>query len=137
MGRIYTRADNDGRNIFTFGSNQLGIHGAGAALAARLDWGAQPGVGEGRTGMAYAIPTKITPHQRRNLNDIAISVRRFNEYAVARPGYRFLLTTVGTGHAGYTHEQVAPLFQGLPRNVILPDEWVPLLTRKQTLRDFF
>lgn len=44
--------------IFVFGSNLAGGHGAGAAKAAREHYGARYGVGSGRTGRAYAIPTK-------------------------------------------------------------------------------
>lgn len=44
--------------VFVFGSNLAGRHGKGAALEAAQHWGAQYGVGEGRTGNAYALPTK-------------------------------------------------------------------------------
>jgi hypothetical protein len=44
--------------IFVFGSNLAGRHGAGAALEALNRWSAKIGVGRGRTGYAYAIPTK-------------------------------------------------------------------------------
>ncbi len=46
------------QEIFVFGSNLLGIHGAGAAKTARLNYGAKNGGGFERTGDAYAIPTK-------------------------------------------------------------------------------
>jgi len=46
------------REIFIFGSNEAGRHGKGAALHARQHHGAEYGVGVGRTGDAYAIPTK-------------------------------------------------------------------------------
>ena len=44
--------------IFVFGSNLAGRHGAGAALAALKDHGAIYGCGEGIQGQSYAIPTK-------------------------------------------------------------------------------
>lgn len=46
--------------IFVFGSNLavMLVCGKGAALAARREHGAVYGVGVGRTGRAYAIPTK-------------------------------------------------------------------------------
>ena len=44
--------------IFVFGSNLAGRHGKGAALWARQHRGAVYGVGVGRTGDSYAIPTK-------------------------------------------------------------------------------
>ena len=46
------------REIFVFGSNEAGRHGKGAALHARQHYGAKYGVGFGRTGDAWAIPTK-------------------------------------------------------------------------------
>lgn len=48
-------------HVFVFGSNLQGRHGKGAALAAVREYGATYGVGVGRQGMAYAIPTKSTP----------------------------------------------------------------------------
>ena len=44
--------------VFVFGSNKAGIHGAGAALVARNNFGAILGVGVGASGSSYAIPTK-------------------------------------------------------------------------------
>jgi hypothetical protein len=44
--------------VFVFGSNLAGRHGRGAALEAAQKWGAVYGVGEGRTGDSYALPTK-------------------------------------------------------------------------------
>ena len=43
--------------IFVFGSNLKGIHGAGAALFARTHCGAVLGQGEGLQGQSYALPT--------------------------------------------------------------------------------
>jgi hypothetical protein len=46
------------QTIFVFGSNLAGRHGAGSALEAKRFHGAEQGIGIGRTGNAYAIPTK-------------------------------------------------------------------------------
>lgn len=43
--------------VFVFGSNLQGMHGGGAARAARLYFGAKMGVGVGPQGSSYAIPT--------------------------------------------------------------------------------
>lgn len=48
----------DPPEIFVFGSNEAGRHGKDAALHARQHYGAKYGVGLGRTGDAWAIPTK-------------------------------------------------------------------------------
>lgn len=52
-------------HIFVFGSNLAGRHGKGAALSALHYHGAEYGVGIGRTGQAYAIPTKRKPLRKR------------------------------------------------------------------------
>ena len=46
-----------GNEIFVFGSNEAGRHGAGAAAQAKR-WGAKNGIGVGLSGHTYAIPTK-------------------------------------------------------------------------------
>lgn len=61
------------------------------------------------------------------LDVIESEARDFVAYATAHPEYRFLLTPVGCGIAGYTPEQVAPLFTGLPENVSIPASFVPHL----------
>ena len=48
----------DANTIFVFGSNPKGVHGDGAAKVAKEQFGAKPGIGEGLTGNAYALPTK-------------------------------------------------------------------------------
>jgi hypothetical protein len=44
--------------IFVFGSNKAGVHGAGAARAAHDYYFAEWGCGWGYTGQSFAIPTK-------------------------------------------------------------------------------
>jgi len=46
--------------IFVFGSNLAGRHGAGAAKIANRLYGAIYGAGVGPMGNSYAIPTKTT-----------------------------------------------------------------------------
>lgn len=109
--------------IFVFGSNLAGRHGKGAALCARRDHGAQYGVGEGRTGNAYAIPTKDARLVVRSLRDIGISVDKFIAYAWDHEDLEFTVTRIGCGLAGYREDQIAPLFEGAPYNCILPQGW--------------
>lgn len=106
-----------------FGSNLAGRHGKGAALAARLEHGAQLGVGEGPTGNAYAIPTKDMQLRTRSLDEIRASVDRFLAYAKANPGTLFTVTRVGCGLAGYQDRDIAPMFADAPDNCELPDGW--------------
>lgn len=115
--------------IFVFGSNLAGRHGKGAALCARVQWGAQYGVGVGRTGFAYAIPTKDAQLRTLPLATIAEHVVTFLDYARAHPDLLFLVTAIGTGLAGYRHEDIAPMFRDSPRNCNLPVEWERILYR--------
>lgn len=112
-------------DIFVFGSNLAGRHGKGAALHAKRFYGAQYGVGEGLTGCAYAIPTKGHFLEILPLKSIAASINRFSDFAWGNPGMRFLLTPVGCGLAGYTVDQIRPLFDAanLPANVDFLDSW--------------
>lgn len=110
--------------IFVFGSNTVGHHNGGAALTAYKLFGAEYGVGRGRTGRCYAIATKgMIPAgwlETLPLSTIAMHVRDFLAYADAHPDLRFLVTEIGCGLAGYTPEQIAPMFAGAPGNVSLP-----------------
>lgn len=103
--------------IFVFGSNAEGNHGGGAALIATERFGAQWGVGEGRTGRTYALPTMGGWHE------VERSTSRFLDYAREHPGLVFYLTKVGCGIAGYGEDRVAPLFATAPPNVIRPRRW--------------
>jgi len=118
-----TASENDGKTIFVFGSNLAGRHGAGAAYTARMDWGAEIGVGLGRTGMAYAIPTKNTRLKPLPLPAIKGFVLQFIDYTRTHPELRFLMTRIGCGLAGYKNHEIAPFFITSPTNVILPVEW--------------
>lgn len=109
--------------IFVFGSNLAGRHGKGAALTARITHGAVYGVGEGPTGNAYAIPTKDKNLKTRPLEQIQESVDKFLAYAKASPDKTFNVTRVGCGLAGYTDNQIAPMFKNAPENCVLPKEW--------------
>ena len=114
-------------DIFVFGSNLLGIHGAGAAKHAVKHFGAVMGVGVGRRGNSYAIPTKETPYRTLSLNDIQPYVTEFLDYAKKRYWEAFFVTKIGCGLAGYCPEDIAPMFKGAPDNVNLPEEFKQIL----------
>lgn len=109
--------------IFVFGSNLAGRHGKGAALHARQHYGAVYGVGVGRTGNAYAIPTKDGQLRTLPIPTIAGHVTTFMAYAHAHPELTFEVTRIGCGLAGYSDHQIAPLFRGAPTNCVLPEGW--------------
>lgn len=109
--------------IFVFGSNMAGRHGKGAALVARERYGAVPGVGIGRRGDSWAIPTKGNDLQPLPVGHIRSYVKNFIYYAKEHPELNFFLTRVGCGLAGYTDHQIAPLFKDAPLNVHMPPGW--------------
>ena len=112
--------------IYVFGSNLAGRHGRGTARVAVLQHGARFGVGFGRTGNAYAIPTKDALLRPLPLPVIASAVRRFIDYAKRHPELTFDVVKVGCGLAGFREEQIAPMFYGAPLNVQLPPNWEAL-----------
>ena len=116
-------AMNDGKHIFVFGSNLAGRHGKGAAKCARADWGAVTGIGVGRTGMAYAIPTKGHTLRRLPLPIIRPYVLQFIDYAQKHEEFIYLLTRIGCGLAGYEDWQIATMFLTAPTNVVIPKKW--------------
>jgi hypothetical protein len=111
--------------IFVFGSNREGRHGKGAALEARIKWGARYGNPEGPQGQSYAI---ITKELRKDwppvyLCEVQDGVRKFLEFARIHPGLEFHVSKIGCGLAGFTPEQIAPMFFGATPNVLLPEEF--------------
>lgn len=110
-------------NIFVFGSNLAGVHGAGSAEAALKEHGAIWGVGIGLQGNSYAIPTKDEELQVLPLWKIAKYVEVFIHFAMLHPEMTFDVVKIGCGLAGFTEEQMKPLFAGAPTNVNLPEGW--------------
>ena len=109
--------------IFVFGSNLAGIHGAGAARLAFDCFGAVWGIGIGHQGKTYALPTKDKDIDTLPLTEIKKYVDQFLEYAEDHPEFTFLVTKVGCGLAGWSIEDIAPLFSEVPTNVVLPRDF--------------
>lgn len=114
--------------IFTFGSNEAGRHGKGAALQA-LKFGAVYGKGVGLAGRTYAIPTKDKDLKVLPLSFIFMYVTQFIKFCSVNPKFKFLVTPIGTGLAGYTHTQMAPLFKEAQQysNILLPESFTNIL----------
>lgn len=121
MSYINNLKDNQ---IFVFGSNEAGIHGAGAAKQAFKEFGARWGQGIGIAGRTYAIPTKDIKIQTLPLSSIKKYVDVFLDFAERNLEWEFLVTAIGCGLAGYKPEQIAPMFKNVPSNVILPKEFI-------------
>ena len=118
---------NNSEVVFVFGSNLAGKHGAGAAWDARVQWGAEYGVGKGRTGNAYALPTKDNKIETLPLDRIQKYVEDFIAYANEQPKIMFYVTAFGTGLAGYKIEQIKNLFgdfKSLPYNIVFTKDWL-------------
>lgn len=109
--------------IFVFGSNLAGIHGAGAAKTAYEKYGATWGKGVGLSNRSYALPTKDADLKPLPLNEIAKYVIQLLVLARSNPTLRFFVTRVGCGLAGYTESDIRPMFLNAPKNCELPEGW--------------
>ena len=106
--------------IFVFGSNLKGMHGGGAAYIAYRKFGAIMGQGVGLQGQSYAIPT-----MQGGVETIKPYVDEFIEFAKQHPELTFLVTRIGCGIAGFTDDEIAPLFADAHdvENIVLPPNW--------------
>lgn len=109
--------------IFVFGSNESGIHGAGAALAAKRYYGAVYGKGVGLVGQSYGIPTKDKKIKTLPISEIQRYVKDFVKFSRENKDLNFLITRVGCGLAGYSDKDIAPLFRGIGDNCSVAYEW--------------
>ncbi len=91
--------------IFVFGSNLAGKHYGGAAHVANTRFGAKWGVGVGIAGNTYAIPT-----MRAGVDMIKPYIDDFLQFAREHCEFRFLVTRIGCGIAGFSDKEIAPLF---------------------------
>lgn len=115
--------------VFVFGSNMAGTHQGGAAKTALLNFGAMKGVGRGWSGQSFAIPTMNEHLQQMPLSQIQHYVDDFKIYTKNHPKTKYFITAVGCGVAGYTVEEIAPMFKGISHNVILPVSFRPFVEK--------
>ena len=120
---ITTLADDE---IFVFGSNLEGLHGGGAALLAYERFGAIWGQGTGLQGKSYGIPT-----MHGGIDAIAPYVDEFIAFAREHRELKFLVTEIGCGIAGFTVEEMAPLFKDAmdEENIYLPQRFIRILEK--------
>lgn len=103
--------------IFVFGSNIQGRHAGGAARQAAQSFGAVEGQGVGLQGQSYAIPTVgVTDEEMEN------HIREFILFARQHPEYKFWVTAIGCGIAGYPASKMARMFVTAQevKNICLP-----------------
>ena len=125
--------------IFVFGSNTEGRHGKGAAKLALDRFGAIYGKGVGIGGQSYAIPTKKYSKNIKKgwdlktipINEIVSYINDFINYTLIHKELNFLVTKIGCGLAGYTPENIAPLFIKAIRsdNIFLPQKFINVIER--------
>ncbi len=132
---------NPSEMVFVFGSNELGLHGGGAARAALLKHGAIWGLGEGYQNDvgegpgSYAVPTCSRPCGEPNhsipIEKVKAYIDAFIGFAEYHPEQKFQVTQIGCGLAGWTAEQIAPLFIEAPDNCYFDSAWEALLPGKK------
>lgn len=127
MTQIKCKSCEDPKLVFVFGSNEAGVHGAGAAKHAYEFHSAEPYLAFGPDSpewpSSFAIPTKDKDIKSLKLWQIFSYVSRFIGYANYRPDLVFNVTRIGCGLAGYADKDIAPMFKDAPPNCILPDGW--------------
>lgn len=120
-------------DVFVFGSNLAGNHVGGAARIAREKFGAIMGQGVGLQGQSYAIPT-----MQGGVETIRPYVDEFIKFAMTNYKKQFLVTKIGCGIAGFSVEEIAPLFAGAIHlnNVKLPLEFYQVLENKDRFQSY-
>jgi len=110
-------------DVFVFGSNEAGIHGGGAARYAKENLGAEMGFSYGKTGQCFAIPTKDIYIETLPLGRIKMYVTGFLAFAIGHKKLTFKITQIGCGLAGYTANDIAPMFKNAPLNCQFDSAW--------------
>lgn len=115
------------KEVFCFGSNTAGVHGAGAAKEAFLKHGAKYGIGYGlsfdHNGASFAIPTKDRHIQTLPTAAVEGFVKGFLTFAESRPDLTFKISRIGCGLAGKTDQEMAELFLRAPNNCLFDTKW--------------
>ena len=111
--------------IFVFGSNTQGRHGKGAALTARLRFGAIYGQPEGLQGKSFAIITKdLTKktHPSRTTAQIISQIEKLYKYAALHPDKEFIIAYKCGDYNlnAYSSEEMAKMFASsdIPDNIV-------------------
>jgi hypothetical protein len=120
--------------IFVFGSNTQGRHGAGTALDAVTRFGAINGQARGLQGQSYAIVTKDLTHLKQpsiEKDEIIRQIYMLYSYARMTPSKEFVIAYSGTGKNlnGYTPKQMADMFAAhpIPVNIVFEEKMALLV----------
>lgn len=137
-GYINELKDNE---IFVFGSNPEGRHGAGTAKIAKEKFGAVYGVGRGLTSQCWALPTKnLKPNFYEKASGITYekdgfksiskeqiisNIKDLYDYAEKNQDKIFYIayTYEGFNLNGYTGDEMFEMFtyHNIPNNIIFND----------------
>jgi hypothetical protein len=129
--------------IFVFGSNMKGIHGAGAAGAASkmglTKAGQARGIMTSKGGMSYALPTITVPGQLKSLPEEVIidNIKELYQTAQVFSKNEFLIGYTeaaarpdGTNLSGWTPQEIANMFAAagpIPNNIVFNEEFAKLV----------
>lgn len=145
--------------VFVFGSNLQGFHGAGSAGYASFNvtgnhwrefgYGSKPngwkgkwnvkGIGEGfqegEIGKSYALPTVTRAGAKRSRlpGDIISSIRKLYNFANLHSAWDFLIAQENkTGLNGYSAQEMSQMFSSfsIPNNCLFNEEFAILLCVK-------
>ena len=128
--------------IFVFGSNTQGRHGAGAARVARDNFGAIYGQAEGIQGQSYAIITKdLTKDDKvnpsRTKEQITEQIHKLYEYARQNPDKEFLVAYSASGRNlnHYSNQDMANMFASeiIPNNIVFEKDFNDLINQAYEL----
>lgn len=121
--------------IFVFGSNPEGRHGKGAALRAKMSFGAIYGQGGGLQGNSYGLITKDLRIRKNNgfksvpFRQIVKNIQDLYEVARSNPDKKFMIAYRNTEKKslnGYTGFEMIEMFNKagiIPDNIIFSKEW--------------
>ena len=111
--------------IFVFGSNTQGRHGKGAALTAKVKFGAIYGNPEGIQGKSFAIITKDltkSTHPSRTTAQIISQIEKLYKYASMHPEKEFIVAYKCDDRNlnGYSSRDMAKMFasRNIPSNIV-------------------
>lgn len=108
-----------GKIIYVFETNLNGSHKSESAKHAESFYGAVLGVGRGRTGDSYAIPTRSFDLKPLPLNELEIYIQDFIYYARLNTNLTFEIVKFTSHKEDYLKQ----LFLDVPDNCILPTGW--------------
>lgn len=127
----------DKNQIFVFGSNPVGIQGAGAALFAVKKGWCSPNEKMNNcissSGKSYGIVTIQYPGKKRSktLQEITENIHKLYKYAIENNNKEFLIAYTGSGRNlnGYSNKEMASCFAStsIPPNVIFEEQFFNII----------